>query len=67
MDNAFLVCGLQAITHLNPNVQQFRQRHSPFLRHAVAQRLPLQQGHHDEGPAFVLSKLVNRADVDVIE
>src|SRR5215469_541596 len=72
MDDALLVRGLQAVANLNPDVQQLRQRKRVLLRcsssrQPVAQILPLQQLHHYEGTAFMLSKLVDRADIGVVK
>ena len=66
MDDAALVRAVERVGHLNSEIDDIvgLERRA---REAIAQGLPLQQLHHDEGLAFVLADIVNRADVGVIE
>ena len=68
MDDAPLVRRLQAGGNLNRDVQPLRFESSgPPFAMSVAQRLPCQQLHHDEGLAFVFFDFVNRADMGVVQ
>jgi hypothetical protein len=58
--------GLQRIRDLNGEIQQLADRHR-LATHSRAERLPLDQFHHDEMLLVVAIDFVNRADVGVVE
>ena len=64
--DALRVCRLQPVGNLNPQLQHFL-RLEQFPAQELLQGLPLQALHGDEGFALVLSDLVNRADIRVVE
>jgi len=66
MDNPFRVCGIQCIGNLNAELQDLLDRQWLALN-SVLERLPLQALHADKGPTFVLTNVVNRADVGVVQ
>ena len=71
MDDALRLCRLQCIRDLNGEIQELLRWQGRGTRRsypqAVLKRLALQKLHDDEGLTFVLSNLVNRADIGVIE
>ena len=66
MDDPLRVRGLERVGDLDGEVKQF-VRLERLARNAMLQGLSLQQLHRDEGLAFVLVDVVNRADVGMVE
>jgi hypothetical protein len=66
MDDALGVGRVQRIGNLNRQLQHFL-RPEWLPGKALLQGLPLQILHGDEGLAFVLANLVNRADIGMVE
>ena len=70
MNDAPLVRGLQATANLKRDVQHSFERKSRFPlsgSQPVSQGFALQQFHHQEGLAPMLTELVNAADVGVVQ
>ena len=66
MDDPLRVRGLERLGDSDPEVQHLLPGQPPRVQQ-LAQRLALEQLHHDEGPAGVVADVVDRADVRVVE
>ncbi len=66
VNDSLSVRGVQCISNLNPELQQFFDVQR-FARDALLQRVALQQFHHDVGLAILLANLMNRADVGMVQ
>ena len=66
MHNAFGVRGFEAVGDLNGQIQQFVGS-KRLVRNPALERLPFEQFHGDEGPARVLTDVVDGADVRMIQ
>ena len=71
MDDSLLVGGIEAIGDLDREVQQFSQPFPRFPSLTLFDALPqcpaFQQLHHDDWLLFILSELVDRTDVAMIQ
>ena len=71
MNNAFLVCRSEPGDHLHGEIKQLTGRQRLVLLASAlnqfAQRLPLEQLHHEKRLAFMFAEFVDGADVGVIE
>src|SRR5215467_456655 len=71
VDDSLLVCRRKSIGDLHPEIDQVIDAFAGSLirrpLNPLAQGLPLEQWHHDEGLAFMIAKLIDRADVGMIE
>jgi len=66
VDDAFAVRDVEGVGHLDAEIQQGRKLDRPPAD-PLAQRLPLEQLHHDEMLPGVLADVVDHADVGVGE
>ena len=66
VDDAGGVGRIERVGHLAADVDDLRQRQGRLFQ-AVAQRLPVEQLHDEEGLRVAEAELVNRADVRVVE
>jgi hypothetical protein len=66
MDDATAVGRSKSIGHLNANLDDLWNSQRRGV-HSGAKRLPVHEFHDDQRPAFVLAKIVDRANVGVIE
>ena len=66
MDNAFRVSRIQSIGNLNPQIQDFIRLHGAALD-AVLEGLAFQVLHHNEGLTFMVTDVVNGADVGMVQ
>ena len=66
VNDSFGVRGIQGISNLNPKFQELFD-FERLARDALPEGLALQQFHHDVGLAMLLTNLMNRADVGMIQ
>ena len=73
MDDALLMSSLQSLRDLDGEVQHFIEGEGlgvggVLLQNCqpVAQSAPVQQLHHDEGPALMFTEFINGADVGML-
>jgi hypothetical protein len=66
VDDAFYMSGVERIGNLDAEIEHRVDLH-PFARDGMAERLPLQQFHGDEGSTALLVDLVNCAYVRMIQ
>ena len=66
MNDSFRVCGIQSVSNLNGESKYFLNLKRPHSG-MVLQRFALEQLHDNEALPLVLSNLVNRADVRMVE
>ena len=67
MDNSSTVCPVEGVSHLNADVDDLMDLEGLGTGEAVSQRQAFHQFHDEEGSAFVLADVVDRADVRVIQ
>ena len=66
MNNAARVGRLEPFGDLDGPIEQQFERHR-LVAHALAQRRPLQEFHHQEGMAYMLAHFVEGTDVGMID
>jgi len=66
VDDALPVGGRQGVGHLDRAPERLVDRQRPASQ-PIGERLPLDVLHHEEGQAFLVANVVERADVRVIQ
>src|SRR5205814_670941 len=64
MHHVVSMCRIESVRDLNPDLQRLVDRQRAFLQ-PVGERLTVEQLHHEERRAVVLSYVVERADMRV--